>query len=708
MRRPRGLKGSFLVVTASIGLLSSGCSLGPVDLSKEKVLPLRSTVAAADGSFLTRLFKQNRVLASYDQLPTSLIDAVVVAEDQRFFDHEGFDLRSITRAMIVNAANDSVVQGGSTITQQYVKNTFFRDPERDFERKARELRLAIEIERRFSKEEILQRYLNTVYLGSGAYGVRAAAENYFGHGVSKLSLKESALLAALIKAPSSHDPRQNPKRARARRDYIIERMRLLGYIDDAAASTASAKPLGITNAPPKLTSREPYFVEAVKRQFLKDRRFGESEVERARLLWAGGVRVTTTLDPELQAAAEAAVRNSLGGPGDPAVALVSIRPATGEIVAMVGGDDWSRSQVNLAMGTAGGGSGRQPGSSFKPIALAAAMEQRMSLDTTFAAGPATFTFPHADPWTVRNSEGTAGGYLPLDEALVRSVNGVFARLALAIGPGQIAIQARSMGVKAELPIVPSIALGSAEVSVLDMAAAYATIANSGTAIQPTSIKEVKLADDAVILPRQKTRQNVMSPGNAFMLTRVMQQVIERGTGKAADIGRPAAGKTGTTNDYGDAWFVGFTPQLATAVWVGYPQGRIPMTNVHGMRVTGGTFPAAIWRDFMFAAHQGLPVKDFSIPRSEFTVVEIDPRTGLLAAPWCPGKKTRMLRQLVPLEFCPQPPPPPAETYPTESPGAKDGKGKNPDEPDEDEKRKPTSEPSPKKEPSASPSPSPSG
>ncbi|MGI8773432.1 MAG: transglycosylase domain-containing protein [Actinomycetota bacterium] len=708
MKRPLRSMGSWVSVTVSIGLLSS-CSLGPVDLGKEKVLPLRSTVTASDGSFLTRLYRQNRVLISFDKLPQTLIDSVVVAEDQRFFDHEGFDLRAITRAMIVNTAKDEIVQGGSTITQQYVKNTFFRDPAKDFERKARELRLAIEIERRFSKEEILQRYLNTVYFGAGAYGIRAAAENYFGHGVGRLSLRESALLAALIKAPSASDPRQSPKRAKARRDYVMERMRTLGYIDDEAAERASSRGLGVTDAPPKLTTREPYFVEAVKREFLRDGRFGEDETARARLLWAGGVHVKTTLDPKLQSAAKAAIRRILGRRGDPAAALVSIRPATGEIVAMVGGDDWSRSQVNLAMGTAGGGSGRQPGSSFKPIALAAAMEQRIGLDTEFEAGPATFTFPDAQPWTVRNSEGTAGGTLPLDEALVRSVNGVFARLSLAVGPGQIVTQARSMGVKAKLPMVPSIALGSTEVSVLDMAAAYATIANQGIAVEPTSIKEVRLPNDAVILPRQKIEQGVMSPGNAYLLSRVMEQVIQRGTGRAADIGRPAAGKTGTTNDYADAWFVGFTPQLVTAVWVGHPEGRIPMTNVRGVRVTGGTYPAAIWREFMLDAHRGLPVKDFVVPRFEFTVVEIDPESGLLAAPWCPGKRKRMLRQLVPLEFCPPPPPSPIEEDPIPSPEPseakkKDGKGGG----EGDGKARPEPSSDPKQEPKPSPSPSPSG
>ena len=649
---------------AALLLAASACSLAPIDLSTEGSLALRTTITAADGSFLARLFRQNRALVPLEELPKDLIDAVVAAEDARFFDHPGYDIKSIARAALVNWQSGQVEQGGSTITQQYVKNTFLARPgklaPRTLNRKARELRYSIEIERRYSKREILERYLTTVYIGEGAYGVKAGAETFFGHGVGRLDLAESALLAAVIRAPAHYDPRSHPAVAKGRRDYVLDRMVKLDMISRSRRDAAAAKDLGITPLPPQLPTRRPYFVEAVKRQILEDVRLGTSDVERANALWKGGLRVVSTLDPKMQKAAEKAARVHLPLKNDPAAALVAIEPKTGHVVAMVGGKDWSQSQVNLALGREGGGSGRQPGSSFKPIAAAAAMETGVSLDSSYEAGPASFPLPDGSTWTVHNSEGTTRGLLPLNEALVNSVNGVFARLALQIGPGAIATQAELMGVEARLPVYPSIALGSAEVSVLDMATAYSTLANGGIAVTPTTIKEIQTASGGLLLPEQEQTPGAMEPGNAYLLTRVLQDVIRRGTGTAANIGRPAAGKTGTTDDHADAWFVGYTPDLVTAVWVGYPEGRVPMTSVHGMRVWGGNLPAFIWRTFMLAALKDTPKTPFRLPKNELITVEIDQRTGLLAAPWCPGEKKKMLRQLAPSETCPSPEPVPLE------------------------------------------------
>jgi 1A family penicillin-binding protein len=653
---------------------ATACSLAPIDLGKERPLPLRTTITSADGTLLARLYRQNRALVPIESLPQSLMDAVVAAEDARFFKHRGYDLRSIARAALVNVSRGEVLQGGSTITQQYVKNTFLSRPgmpaPRTFARKAKELRLALEVERRYTKRQILEMYLNTVYLGEGAYGVKAAAENYFGHGVGKLSLHQSALLAGLIRAPARYDPRDHPKRARMRRGYVLDRMTELEMLSRSEADRAADQPLGIIRNPPRITTRQPYFVEAVKREVLTDRRLGRTDVERASSLWKGGLRVKTTLDLELQRAAERAVASHLGDPGDPEAALVAIEPATGRVLAMVGGSDWSASQVNLALGTAGGGSGRQPGSAFKPIAAAAALELGVTLDDRFEASPAIFPLSDGSTWTVRNSEGTSSGVLPLSEAMVRSVNGVFARLALEIGPAAIEHQAKLMGIRARLPIYPSIALGSAEVSVLDMATAYATLANGGTAIEPTTIAEIRTPDGTVLKPLREDRGAVVSPGNAYLLTKTLEQVILRGTGRAAQIGRPAAGKTGTTNDYADAWFVGYTPNLVAAVWVGHPKGRIPMT-VDGTRVWGGNIPASIWRSFMIEAVEDRPQGRFEVPTEDLILVEIDPYSGLLAAPWCPGERREMLRQLVPERACPSPPPSPEVTIaPSPSRGAR--------------------------------------
>ena len=693
---------SVLAASAITCLLIASCSLAPIDLAAEEVLPLRSTVTAADGTILARLFRENRELVELEQISQEMIDATIAAEDARFFEHNGYDLKAIARAALVNLREGEVTQGGSTITQQYVKNVFFTDAEKTLERKARELRLSMEVERTYGKSEILERYLNTVYFGQGAYGVKAAAETYFDRSQLTLALHEAATLAALIKAPAIYDPRDHPKLARARRNYVIDRMVELGTASEPEAAAAKAAPLGVVPDPPRISTRQPYFVEAVRQEILGDKRLGQNRDERDKVLFSGGLEIETTLVPRLQAAARRAVDSILNQPGDPEAALVAIRPSTGQIVAMIAGRDWSVSQVNLALGRYGGGSGRQSGSAFKPIVAATALEAGISLDTLYQSAPAVFTFANAEPWPVHNSEGSGAGLVPLDEAMVRSINGVYARLALDMGAGAIVTQAELMGVRTPLPAVPSIALGSAQVSVVDIAAAYSTLANYGTAIEPTTIRRIRLPDGSTLEPNQKRLQGAMSPGNAYLLTKVLEQVMKRGTGVGAQIVRPAAGKTGTTNDYVDAWFAGYTPDLVAAVWVGYPQGSIPMTSVHGIRVFGGTFPAQIWRAFMIEALQGVPPRPFRIPRSELVTVEIDPITGLLAAPWCPGEKLTMLRQLAPLEVCPLPPPPDLSTpEPSTSPSARGGR--DDDEPRSTPKPQPDDENTPKPKPEPTPS-----
>jgi 1A family penicillin-binding protein len=654
--KPPGLGRPVLIFMAA-ALVLSACSLEPMDLSDERPLALRSTIRAADGTVLTRVYRQNRSYITYDRIPQTLIRAVISAEDARFFSHSGYDIKAIGRALLANLDEGATVQGGSTITQQYVKNTYFKQAPKTLERKAREVRIAIEVERQFSKREILERYLNTVYFGQGAYGARTAIQTFFGHGIERLRVHEAALLAAMIKSPTLYDPRENPKNARKRRDYVLDRMASLGHTDARTARRARKMGLGVTRNPPPLTLRQPYFVEAVKREVLADRRFGRTEQGRARALYKGGLSVTTTLDTRMQHLASGAVNSVLNQPGDPSGALIALDPHTGEILAMVGGKDFSTSQVNLALGKEGGGSGRQPGSTMKPIVAATALETGIPFDERYESGPLSTVTPDGSTWTVGNTEGPGGPPLPINEALVDSVNGVFARLALDLGAGAIVNQARLMGVSATLPSVPSIALGSAEVSVLDMAAAFATIANRGTAIEPTTIRSVETPDGRVIRPRQDVSPQVLAPGNAYLITKSLEQVIERGTGTAAGIGRPAAGKTGTTNDYADAWFVGYTPDLVTAVWVGHPEGRVPMTSVHGGVVVGGTLPAQIWRNFMASALAGRPARPFLPPRSDLVEVRIDPVSGLLAAPWCSGRTKKMLRQEVPTEVCPQPPSP---------------------------------------------------
>jgi penicillin-binding protein 1A len=664
----RSLTAGLLAATIVFG----GCHLAPIDLAAQKPLPLRSTIHAADGTLLARLYKQNRVFAPIEAMPQKLIDAVLAAEDARFYQHPGYDLRAITRAALVNAREGRIVQGGSTITQQYVKNVYFRQPARTLERKARELRIAVEIERLYSKDEILERYLNTVYFGTGAYGVKAAAQSFFGHGLAQLNVPEAATLAAVIKSPALYDPRIRPKNVKHRRNYVLSRMAQLDMIGRHRLRRSTRAPLGVSSRAPKIATLEPYFVEAVRREVLADKRLGRSAADRARSLYKGGLRIATTLDLRLQGAARRAIDSVLNQPNDPSAALIAIKPKTGEIVAMIGGENWNESEVNLALGAEGGGSGRQPGSSFKPIVLAAALEVGGHLERRYRSSPAVFRFGDGDVWMVRNAEGGGYGMMSLDEATVYSVNGVFARLGLELGPDLIASQAELMGVRSKLRSYPSISLGAMNVSVLDMAAAYATLANEGTAIEPTTVKSIELSSGETLYPRQEEIRSAVAAGNAYLITRVLREVIRRGTGTAAAIGRPAAGKTGTTNNYTDAWFVGYTPDLVAAVWVGYPQGSIPMTDVHGIRVYGGTFPAQIWREFMLAAHDGLPVSNFAHPRGDLATVEIDPTTELLAAPWCPGRHWTMLAIRVPTETCPKPPRKQPRKPPADKPGTDRG------------------------------------
>jgi penicillin-binding protein 1A len=477
------------------------------------------------------------------------------------------------------------------------------------------------------------------------------------------------------------------------------------------AHKARRKGLGVTSRPPRVSTRRPYFVEAVKREVLSDERFGANEQDRARALYAGGLRIETTLEPRLQSAAERAARGVLNQPGDPEAALVALRPRTGRIVAMVGGSSWTRSQVNLALGRAGGGSGRQPGSAFKPIDLATALESGIPIATEYPSGPVSFSFEDGSTWSVTNSEGGGYGSLSLEEALVHSVNGVYARLAMDVGPDRIASQAQLMGVESKLDVYPSIALGTSAVSVLDMASAYGTLANYGRAIEPTTIRKVTLPSGEVVVPEQDTVEAALSAGNAYQITKALEQAVERGTGTAAQIGRPVAGKTGTTNDFTDAWFVGYTPQLVTAVWVGYPEGLVPMTNVHGIRVYGGTFPAQIFRTFMSEALEGVTPKAFEVPRSSLVTVEINPSSGLLAAPWCRGVERKMLRELVPTETCPLPPPSPLPSPSPTDDEKRDRAGSDKHDPkgddgEEGDGKGDEAEPSPKPEPKESDKPDP--
>ena len=569
-------------------------------------LPARSVVLAADGSTLAVLYDQNRALVPLAEVPKVLVDAVIATEDKNFYEHQGLDVRAMGRAAVANAKEGEVAQGGSTITQQLVKNTML-DSDRTVARKLAEVQLALKLEDSLGKDGILERYLNTVYFGQSTYGVRAAAERYFGKPLGQLSLPEAALLAGLIASPESFDPFSDPDAARARRGHVLRRMTAEKAITPAEADAANAAPLPVT---PHSIEPAPlgYFVEEVKRQLLRDERLGRTQQARYDALFRGGLTIRTTLDPVAQRAAEGAVAAQL--PASPfSAALVAIDARTGGVRAMVGGPGLDQLRFNLA--TQGG---RQAGSTFKVVTLAAALEAGHSPeDLVDGTAPCTLPLPRQEPWTVDNYEEGSGTVATLREATVKSLNCAYARTALAIGPGRIADMAQRLGVGRRMSAVPSITLGTQEVSPLEMATIFATLAADGVRTDPYFVTEVADASGKVLLRADPQPRRVLEPQIARTVTSVLEGVIAGGTGQAAAIGRPAAGKTGTSQEWRDAWFAGYTPALSAAVWMGSPAGQISMIGVGGRNVTGGSYPARIWSAFMSGALASTPPTAFSPP-----------------------------------------------------------------------------------------------
>ncbi len=636
----RWRRGLFLLgLLLILGVAGAGYLFAQVPLPSSEPPLLQTTFICAadvttgcnaDNSIAQLSGGVDRVSVTYAQLPQVLIDAVVAAEDRTFFEHRGVDPLGIARALWANVRSEGIRQGGSTITQQYVKNVYLSQ-ERTLDRKIKEAALAVKVERELSKEEILTRYLNVIYFGRGAYGVQAAAKTYFGIDVEELNLPQAAYLAGLIRAPEladaklpDGDPRAEPQREEAtnRRRSVLAAMLEMGSITqeehDAAVAAGWDDVLTRTHtgnfgrvAHPELGTE--YFVDYVRQWLVKHAGFTDAEV------YGGGLRVYTTLDFDLQEEAVSAITSTLDRPDDPAAALVSIDPQ-GRVRAMVGGLDFASSRVNLAVGTEGGGSGRQPGSSFKPIALAEALEQGVPLSKVYDA-PGKKVFKGADggaDWTVANYADAGLGQLNLVDATRKSSNTAYAQLGLDIGPENVAAMARRMGVTSQLDEVPSIVLGTSNVSVLDMATAYSTFANGGEHLGPFVVTRVTDAKGALLYEAPSRRERVLSEDVAAQVNWTLSQVIESGTGTGARIGQPAAGKTGTTENYRDAWFVGYTCSLTTAVWMGYPgapgEPVRSMRSVHGQAVTGGSFPATIWRKYMAKATDGLPSCPFERPR----------------------------------------------------------------------------------------------
>jgi penicillin-binding protein 1A len=595
---------AFLVVSSFTGaaIWMNSCnldSLKPVEVGQN------SFVYAADGSLLGSIpAEKNRQPVGLDRISPWVPKATIAIEDRRFYEHGGIDWFGIVRALYADIRAGKVVQGGSTITQQLVRNLYISNRSQTLGRKATEACLAIKLARKRSKEWILAAYMNQVYYGNHAYGIEAAAQTYFSKPASKLTLNESALLAGLPQAPSRFDPFHRPPQAIARRDEVLRAMLNNGDLTSSQYANAVAERRLHLKAGRLYTRiREPYFFSYVREEL--QRQYGANTVR------SGGLKVYTTIDPRLQRFALAAIRQTLPYRSDPAAAIVSINPANGAIRAMTEISPGNpKNQVNFASSAR-----RQPGSTFKTIVLATAVAQGINPATTtylsapFKYDPTGTGSCDTDPptaWCPQTYDHSYIGATSIERGTLRSDNTVFARLSLDVGPDNIARMARDLGVQTDLrtsdgAYVPSMGLGSRVVTPLDMASVYATLAAGGIHSRPMAIRKVVLPGGKVDTDAGwgvPQRRRAVPDWVAAEVVRILEENMTQGTGVGAYFGKLSAGKTGTTDNYADAWFCGFTPGLEATVWIGYPRGEIPMRSVHGISVSGPTFPATIWKLFM--------------------------------------------------------------------------------------------------------------
>jgi len=725
------LYGFLILLLAAVGSAAAlvyrefTTSLPPVAKLLDYRPPVATRVFAVDGSLIGEFYVEKRYLTPIYRIPKPVQLAFVAAEDANFFDHTGVDPISIFRAALNNYRAGATRQGGSTITQQVVKSLLL-SPERSYERKLKELVLAIRLEQQLTKDEILYLYLNQIFLGNGAYGVQAAALEYFGKDVSDLTVGEAAILAGLPQAPSRYSPVKHFRRAKARQRYVLERMVEEGFITRDEAERAASEPILLAPHRPAITGPAPFFVQHVRRM-LEDR-YG------ARGPYELGLNVYTTLDLEMQRAAEKALREGVeklderqgfrgplrtlslrerkavvrdaatastvaaplpevgsvlevvvvpgrdgavrrrdgalnvrwaggnavmtreglewatktgyapqvgdvlearvaGTPSHPELvlsrgngtegAMVALVPTTGDVRAMVGGLDFGQSQFNRVTQAY-----RQPGSSFKPLVYAAAMDRGFTPATVIVDAPISFNMGAGGWWTPQNFEKRNFGPTTLREALTFSRNVVTVKLVQAMGLKYLLEYLPRFGFDRPFPKNLSIALGTAEVTLLEMARAFAVFPNLGIRVEPRFITRITDTHGDLLEDFAVQSQRVMPPDTAYIMVSLMESVVERGTGKRAaeGLGRPVAGKTGTTNDLRDAWFIGYTPDLLAGVWVGYDQDK-----TLGDKETGGRVSAPIWHDFMATVLDGTPVNDFAVP-PEVVLVNIDRRSGLRAAP----------------------------------------------------------------------------
>ncbi|MHB8870386.1 MAG: transglycosylase domain-containing protein [Thermoleophilia bacterium] len=639
--------GAFGLAVTALGFASLGLYYWLFVTVPDPVEPARgdTRIVAGDGTVLSVMMAQEHAQpVCYSDISRAVVEAVVAKEDAAFFAHSGLDYGGILRALIANLQAGAVVQGGSTITQQYVKTTL-DDHSRTFKRKFQEMLIARKAESALSKEEILARYLNSTYFGRGAYGIEAAARVYFGTTAAELDYPQAALLAVIISAPSLKGPAAQEEEMRAQRNALLERMAALGYLTRGESDSAVAAPLGVVKQRTDSDVKWPYVVDQVKRELL--------EVLPPELAFSGGLTIVTSLDPRLQRAAEKSAYANLPEAAGLEIAVASVEPSSGFVRAMVAGRDYDVSQFNLAVQAR-----RQPGSAFKPFVLAAALEGGLDPDEPLLAGGTPYVTRYVDLesgeprfWSVSNYEDQPFGRLSLTEATVFSVNTIFAQLVGMVGPSAVVDVAHRAGIESPLEPQPAIALGGLEtgVSPLEMAVAYATFANVGERVSARYIVRVLDADGETLYHAQPGGAEAIEADVAMKVTSILQQVLERGTGVRARLDRSAAGKTGTSQMFRDAWFVGYTPELSTAVWMGYPEAARSMEEAVG-KAAGGTVPAETWHDYMMSALQDAPVLTFQTEDVE--LVEICRQTYTLAVPECPDVEVIALPSgSVPTELC---------------------------------------------------------
>jgi penicillin-binding protein 1A len=594
-------------------------NLPELDQYSATELAQTSVVYDSSGNVVDELHGvQNRFVVGLDAINPTLSDAVIAIEDHRFYEHRGVDFEAIGRAAGENFASLSVRQGGSTITQQLVKNTYIAQEQRQIpslQRKMTEASLAWQYEEEHEKDEILEQYLNTVYFGANAYGIEAAARTYYNKEAAKLSLPESALLAGIINLPGTYDPFNDPESARKRRDTVLDRMLEHGYVSPEEHAEAVAEDLNLSRGQVEPESENEYFLDAVRKELAEQ--YGD------RALYEGGLKIYTTLDPTLQEHAVAAVGKVVDPTaGDPSASLVSVEPATGAVKVLVGGSDFEQVKFNLA--TQGK---RQPGSSFKTFVLAEAIRQGISPETGYESKDLSINTGD-EPYQVQNYNYVQRGPVSVRHATEQSDNTVFVQLALDLGLENVAALANSMGIESTIDTYPPMAIGGIGegVTPFDMASSYSTLANGGTHMEPYLVERVtregESGEKITVRAGEQTGTEVLSKDQAAAITQTLRGVVQRGTAGRyrnldAELGRPSAAKTGTSELFVDAWFVGYVPQLATSVWVGYPEERRSMIYVRGFpEVNGENFPLDIWSLYMQEATKDLPVQQLDTPSSD--------------------------------------------------------------------------------------------